>query len=408
MKKRPRVALLIETSNSYARGLLRGIHAYIREHDGWATYLLEQGRGDAPPPWLTEKWQGDGIIARVENRHIAEVVKGTGLPVIDVSSSNVAPDVPRVITNGPSVARLAAEHLAERGLEHFGFASDDRFGWSLRRGEQFAKIIEELGYSCDVLGEHKPLRVQPDWDQEERAMIAWLRRLPKPVGVMVCHDMRGLQLIQVCRRIGLAVPDDVAVVGVDNDEILCSLATPPLSSVIQDTYRIGFEAAELLDKWIAGGRPQLETLIEPLGMVTRQSSDVLAVSDPEISKAVRFIREHACDGIRVEDVLRVVSVSRRIFEHRFKKLLGHTPHDEISKLQFQREAVARRNLIAADRRRPARRLSARRVPKRCLQAPLRHVSQRVPGRAHAVIGARKQTALATRALPRRSANSSLL
>jgi len=336
MKKRPRVALLIETSNSYARGLLRGIHAYIREHDGWATYLLEQGRGDAPPPWLTEKWQGDGIIARIENGHIAEVVKRTGLPVVDVSSGNVAPDVPRVITNGAAVARLAAEHLAERGVEHFGFASDDRFEWSLRRGEQFAKIVQELGFSCDVLGEHKPLRVQPDWDQEERALTAWLRRLPKPVGVMACHDMRGLQLIQVCRRIGLAIPDEVAVVGVDNDEILCSLATPPLSSVIQDTYRIGFEAAQLLDQWLAGKRPQLETLIEPLGMVTRQSSDVLAVSDPEISKAVRFIREHACDGIRVEDVLRVVTVSRRIFEHRFKKLLGHTPHDEISKLQFQR------------------------------------------------------------------------
>jgi LacI family transcriptional regulator len=336
MKKRPRVALLIESSNSYARGLLRGIHAYIREHDGWATYLPEQGRGDAPPPWLNEKWQGDGIIARIENQHIAQVVQRTGLPVIDVSSGNVAPDVPRVITNGQSVARLAAEHLAERGLDHFGFVSDDRFEWSLRRGDQFAKIIEDMGFSCDVLGAHKPVRVQPDWDQEERAMTAWLRRLPKPVGVMACHDMRGLQVVQVCRRIGLAIPDEVAVVGVDNDEILCGLSTPPLSSVIQDTYRIGFEAAQMLDQWIAGREPPLETLIEPLGMVTRQSSDVLAVSDPEISKALRFIRDHACDGIRVEDVLRNVSVSRRIFEHRFKKLLGHTPHDEISKLQFQR------------------------------------------------------------------------
>src|SRR5215471_18665265 len=143
MRKRPRVALLIETSNGYARGLLRGIHGYIQEHDSWTTYLMEQGRGEAPPRWLNKKWPGDGIIARIENRKIADVVLSTGLPVIDVSSAQVATDVPRMSTNGEAVARLVAEHLAERGLVHFGVCGDDRFAWAVCRGEKFAKIIGE-------------------------------------------------------------------------------------------------------------------------------------------------------------------------------------------------------------------------------------------------------------------------
>jgi LacI family transcriptional regulator len=153
---------------------------------------------------------------------------------------------------------------------------------------------------------------------------------------MACHDLRGLQVLQVCRRIEIAVPDEVSVIGVDNDEILCSLSTPPLSSVAQDTYRIGYEAARLLDEWMAGERPEKGMEIEPLGVITRQSSEGFALTDPLISRAMQFIRDHACDGINVDQILEVVPLSRRMLEHRFKKILGRTPHDEILKLQFER------------------------------------------------------------------------
>jgi LacI family transcriptional regulator len=330
------VALLIETSNSYARGLLRGIHAFIREHESWSTYLPELARGEAPPAWLNQNWQGDGIIARIENRRIAQVVKQSGLPVINVSSSQLVSEIPSVVTKGEAVARLAVEHLSGRGLEHFGFCGDNRFRWSLLRGKQFEQIVKERGFSCDLYGTQKLARSQPSWDKEEKQLAAWLKKLPKPAGVMACHDLRGLQVLQVCRRVEIAVPDEIAVLGVDNDEILCSLSTPPMSSVAQDTYRIGYEAARLLEQWMAGKRPQQGMEIDPLGIVTRQSSDGFAVNDPLVSRAMQFIRDHACDGINVDQILEVVPLSRRMLEHRFKKLLGRTPHDEILKLQFER------------------------------------------------------------------------
>ena len=144
-------------------------------------------------------------------------------------------------------------------------------------------------------------------------------------------------MVDGCRRIGVSVPDDVAVVGVDNDDLLCSLSDPPLSSVVPDTHRTGYEAAGILDRMMAGESLDSGlTLIAPKGIVTRQSSDVLATADADVSAAVRFIRDHACDGIKVEDVLRVVPVSRRILESRFKKMLGHTPHEEILRMQLHR------------------------------------------------------------------------
>jgi LacI family transcriptional regulator len=172
---------------------------------------------------------------------------------------------------------------------------------------------------------------------------------------MACYDIRGWQLLEVCRRIGVAVPDEVAIIGVDNDELLCNLSDPPLSSVAPDTHRTGYEAARLLDQWMQGECPEaVAHLIDPLGVITRQSTDVLAIEDRIVSQAVHFIRNHACDGIKMEDVLREIPVSRRVLEHRFKSQLGRTPHEEIVKVQFQRvvqllvetslslEAIARR------------------------------------------------------------------
>jgi len=146
-----------------------------------------------------------------------------------------------------------------------------------------------------------------------------------------------VQVLDACRRLGVPVPDEVAVVAVDNDELLCELAHPPLSSVIPNTRRTGYEAAALLDRLMNGGRARGEThLIPPLGVATRQSTDVLAIEDPHVSRAVRYIREHACDGINVRDVLRAVPQSRRLLEARFKKLLGRTPHEEILRVQLRR------------------------------------------------------------------------
>jgi LacI family transcriptional regulator len=338
MKKRFRVILLIETSNSYCRGLLRGINAYVQEHRGWSTYLTEQGRGDPAPKWLLENLQGDGIIARIENRRIAAAVMKLGLPVVDVSAARAVPELPWVETDDVAIARLAAEHLIGRGFRNFAFCGDDRYNWSRWREEEFVRVITEAGHPCHIYKRQRHrTNAAPNLFEEEKQLAAWAQQLPKPIGVMTCYDVRGQQLLEASRKTGISIPDEVAVIGVDNDELLCNLSDPPLSSVIPDKHRTGYEAAKMLDRLMNGkSLPQQSLRVEPIGIVTRQSTDVLAVADGDISQAVKFIREHACEGIRVEDVLKTVPLSRRMLEHRFKKMLGRTPHDEILRMQFQR------------------------------------------------------------------------
>lgn len=328
--RRRQVALLIETSNAYARGLLQGIVHYIREHDAWAFDLMEQGRGDDPPAWLAS-WVGDGIIARIETARIAQAVVRAGLPAVDVSAARLVPALPWVETDDAQIARLAAEHLLERGFKHFAFCGDARFNWSRWREEHFVARIAAAGFEVAV---HTP---EGELAAQGADLRGWLEALPKPVGIMACYDIRGQQVLDACRSSGLAVPGDVAVIGVDNDELLCDLASPPLSSVVPNTRRAGYEAAALLDRLMGGKRvPATPHLIAPLGVAARQSTDVLAIDDRDIARAVQFIREHACEGIGVGDILRAVPLSRRVLEQRFQKLLGRTPREEILEVRLAR------------------------------------------------------------------------
>ena len=337
MAKRLQVALLIETLNAYARGLLRGIHAYLRENQQWSVYLPEQGRGAAPPDWL-KRWRGDGIIARIENLAIANAVRAKRLPTVDVSAWRFLPKLPCVETDNEAIAQLAFDHLRNCGFKNMAFCGDERFQWSRERREAFGRLAVEAGFRIDIYPPAHDGRVRPaSWQEEEKQLAAWVRQLAKPCGAMACYDIRGWQLLEVCRSAGVAVPDEVAVVGVDNDDLLCNLSEPPLSSVIPDADRAGYQAATLLDRMMLTGQMADGLhLLKPTGMVIRQSSDVLAITDPNVSLAVRFIRDHAAEGIKVGDLLRAVPVSRRILEARFKKLLGHSPHDEILRVQLQR------------------------------------------------------------------------
>ncbi len=335
-KGRLHVALLVETSNAYARGLLHGIHNYSREHGGWSCYLGEQRRGEPAPRWLA-KWRGDGIIARIENAVIARVVRTLGVPAIDVSAARTIPELPYVETDDAAIAGLAVQHLLQRGFRHFGFCGDARFNWSKAREEHFHKQIDAAGFDCRIYHAPDAARRPIPWEREQEALARWLRSLPRPVGIMAAYDIRGREVLDVCREIGIKVPDEAAVLGVDNDELLCDLADPPLSSVIPDTRRTGYEAARLLDLMMSGQKIEPGAyLIPPLGIATRDSTDVLATDDADISTAVRFIRSHAAEGINVADVLRVVPLSRRVLEARFQKLLGRTPHEEITRTRLER------------------------------------------------------------------------
>lgn len=332
---RKEVALLVETSNGYARGLLNGIISYIREHERWSVYLGEHSRGDDPPRWL-RRWRGDGVIARIENARIAAAVVESRLPAVDVSAARKVARLPWVETDDRAIAQAAADHLLGRNFRQLAFCGDDRFNWSRWRCDQFRRIARQAGVPCSVYNPSQ--RANRDWDTMEDEISQWLRSLPRPVGVMACYDIRARHVLDACRRVGLTVPDEVAVIGVDNDEFLCNLSDPPLSSVAPDTHRTGYEAAALLDRLMSGrerSRGQA-IFVQPLGVVARRSTDVLALGDADISAAVHFIREHACDGIAVKDLLEKIPLSRRVLEGRFRKLLGRTPHDEIARVRFDR------------------------------------------------------------------------
>lgn len=328
------VALLIETSNAYARGLLRGVVAYLREHEPWSVHLAEHGRGDRPPDWLAT-WRGDGILARIETPAMARALRRLKMPIVDVSAARLIPALPWFETDDSAIAQMAFDHLRDRGCRRFAYCGDARFNWSNWRGEHFQRAVAAEGGEC--LFYQPARRFRPDDAAQGDDLARWLRKLPKPVGIMSCYDPHGRQLLDACRRVGIAVPDEVAVISVDNDEVLCELSHPPLTSVIPNTHRTGYEAAALLDELMAGRKLRAETrLVPPVGVAARQSTSSLAIEDRQTALAVRFIREKACSGINVADVLQAVPQSRRLLEGRFRRLLGRTPHEEILRVQMDR------------------------------------------------------------------------
>ncbi len=327
---RIRVALIVETSNEYARGLLRGIAHYSNDHGPWALSISEHGpwlanfhgEGDDKvlPDWL-KRWDGDGIIARIESPALARLIERKGLPTVDVGAFHEIETLPWVVTDDVEVARLGFEHLTDRGFRHLAFATDGLSRGLAERAEEFARLAAEASLDFELLefGEGASQHL------EQRIL-----ELPKPLGVMAGYDAVGRRVLNACLNAGIAVPEEVGVLGVDDDRLVCSLTDPPLSSVMLNTHRAGYEAARMLEVLIRGGEVSPRTmLVPPLGVSARRSSDSLAIEDRDVARAVLFIRTHACEGISIADVLRAVPISRRALEKRFRMLVGRSPHQQI-------------------------------------------------------------------------------
>lgn len=329
------VALLVETSNAYARGLLMGVRTYAEARGGWFMYLAEHSRQETDFSWL-EGWQGDGVLARIENAETADLIGRLGLPTVDLSAAQLLPELPAVETNDETISRWAVEHFEQRGLRHFAFCGDERFAWSLKRATRFAEHVRARGATT-----HEYQMVPSGMRSADRERLAaWLAGLPKPVGVLACYDIAGQEVLEACTLAGLPVPDAVAVMGVDNDELIGNLTSPPLSSIEPDTKQMGYLAAELLDQMMDGRslEPGLR-LIDPTRVVSRQSSEILAVDDPLVAEALRFIRDRSQQSITVADVLGHVGLSRRALDQRFSLAVGRTVHHEITRVRMDRVAV---------------------------------------------------------------------
>ncbi len=331
------VAVLVDTATGWGRRLVRGIVNYAR-HAPWRLWVKSGGQ-DAPL-WLPPGWNGDGIIARIGTRAAARRVGAAGVPVINISAIELpGVDFPRVATDLTAAGRMAAEHLSDRGFVHFAYYGLANRSYVERHYAGFAESVSAICDDCPFYGTTSDAGAgaRTAWSKRQRGLSRWLKTLAKPVGIVAWTTELGRELIHACQRDGLLVPEQVAVLAADNDDLLCEASSPSLSGIALTSERIGFEAAKLLDRLMHGARPPKSPhLLEPTGVVTRQSTDTLAVDDRDLARAVAFIRNHATDPIHVQDVLREVPVSRRWLERRFREVLGRGPSAEIRRVRLAR------------------------------------------------------------------------
>ena len=331
----PHVAVLIETSRSYGRALLRGVRQYIAEHGPWSVFMELRALESQAPPWL-KNWAGDGVLTRTGSQAMANALLRAGLPTVELRATKIRHPFPFVGVDNAAVGRLVAEHLLDRGFRHFAVYELETEDYFEQRRDSFVATVSERGYSCATFRPRGRREKPAEWERAQNELSAWVSSLPRPVGVLACTDQMGFWLLDACRRAGVSVPEDVAVGGVENDESLCETATPPLSSLALNGELVGYTAARILDQLMRGEEPDDVPPIAPLGVVTRHSSDVVAVDDPDLSRALRFIREHACEGIRVNDVLAAVPLSRSTLERKTRELLGRSPNQEILRVKLNR------------------------------------------------------------------------
>lgn len=341
-----RIAIVMTHGYSYFRHILRGIRRYAESQPSWVFMTVA-----AEPRALKTlaEFRPAGLIAAVDTEALAKSLAHLRRIVVDISAVlHRSLPFPRVGVDNREVGRLAAQHFLERGLRQFAFVGNPDWYYSSAREEAFcdcvgqvhgtvARFHDRMEHTFDARGQQRPF---------DRRVNRWLSALPKPIGIFTPNDLWGVRVTEVCRQNQLRVPEDVAVLGVDNDDLFCELARPTLSSVIVPSERIGYEAAALLDRLLSGEKPPQEPiLLPPPGVVTRRSTEVLAIDDPDVVQAARFIRERGHLPLRVADVLKEVPLGRRSLERRFRQALGWGLWEEIRRVHVER---AKRLLAETD------------------------------------------------------------
>jgi len=365
MSDTPRVVLMMSPGGGYDRGLLRGIARFARNHGPWVFILA----GDEPCMPMSmaaiaavnsvkgvslssrchdglllnlKKLGATGFIGRLNNPRVAEAVLASGLPAIamDLTDNQLVEDNPlsrlsEICPDSHKAGQLAAEHLLDRGFRRFAFCGYQGENWSHRREVGFCQRLKKAGFECDVYP-LPPRKTRLPWHREQPIVTAWLKSLYTPVGIMACNDIRGRQILEACAIGEMHVPDDVAVVGVDEDHLLSELSNPPLSSVVLDTEKGGYQAAELLNEMMSGrlNHQRRTILVNALWVVARPSTDVIAVEDRDVAAAILYIRDNARRPIGVRDVVKHAAISRRALEIRFLHILKRSIREEIQRVRL--------------------------------------------------------------------------
>ena len=338
MSKSHNVIMIIDLMTESGRGLMRGVTRYSRMHGPW-TFYVEKGwiRGSNAPKF--DEW-GDGLVYYTYNYPPKKAIAAYRFPVI-MSTQDLNHrlyEMPEIICDNSRIGKMAAEHLLDCAFKNFAYCSSDYRLWSKERAESFSKRITEAGYETMFFRLSKR-RSHFTWKDEQSFTIDWLRSLPKPVGIMACFDYRAEYLVEACHVAELRIPDDVAIIGVDNDEFICESTNPPLSSIKLDFETAGYETAELLDNLMSGKKVKNQLVtVKPVRLISRQSTDVFAIEDQDLCLALKFIREHSREPIQVTDVAQATGTSRQILYKKFQRHLGKTIHQKIVEARIEQIA----------------------------------------------------------------------
>jgi LacI family transcriptional regulator len=333
MKK---IMIIIDTSRASGRKFLAGAERYISSLADWEVYLQ-------PPDYLQKRSPGfdydypleklDGLLIR-DAVNTVRIMNINVPKVINDTQRELIPQTSTIITDSVKIGQRAAEYFLSLGFKHFAFCGFQEFAWSQKRCDEFKKIVMNQGgktffdFENEYLTHHQS--VIERWKISE-----WLKRLPRPVCVFACNDDRAISVLEACKIASLSVPEEVAVLGVDNDELMCNLSSPSLSSIELDFERVGFLAAEHLDKLIQKKSKIKIIHVSPVEIIERRSTDILAISDEEVVSALIFIRCNYRKPIQIIDVVNATCLSKRELEKRFKRLLKKTIKHEIERLRIE-------------------------------------------------------------------------
>lgn len=337
-----KIALFIEQTSNHTRGIARGISLYAQTHGPWIFSIIEQraaGKLIAPPLDSFEHGDCDGIIAYTSNEKLLQGLLDSGLPVVNTTQTNFSnEELPSVFTDDYVLGRLVADYFIDRGFKEFAFCGSVLFSrCSGQRGTGFAEQVEAKGFNVSSFPSLDQSSRKIDWKRDQEKVSRWIISRDRPLALFADNDSCGRILADICRKQDIHVPEEIAIVGANNDELICEFSNPHLSSMALAKEQVGFEAAALIEQLVCKEKPPTQpVLVPPLGITTRRSSDIFAVEDPHVAKALNFIYNHAGEAIRVTDVLKKVPLCRRYLETHFRKSIGRSPYEEIRRAHVER------------------------------------------------------------------------
>jgi LacI family transcriptional regulator len=346
LSKSYRIALLIETSTSWGVRLIRGIGQFAQERGDWLIHVEPRGRYERSR--IPAGWKGDGIIARINQESLAREIVAAAIPAVNVSWFTFdGPNICRTSASERESGDLAADYFLSLGLRRFAYCGPlRRPGYEDQFAAAYSERLAAAGYPCEVYPALKGDQRTIPWDEQLNSLVGWLKELPRPTGLLCWSAWRGRQVTEACQYAGIRVPDEVAVLGGEHDDLMAMISTPPLSTIEQPAERIGYEAAALLQKMMQGEEPPSKAVMfSPTRVVVRQSTDILAVEDDVVRKALRVIHQQACSGVNVSDIVSQLMIARRALEQRFVQHLGRTPAVEIRRVRIE---AAKKLLVETD------------------------------------------------------------